>query len=69
MSKETTDFQPSKPITVGTIEIQISKSDRDLTHKQTAPLPDEGDQGWQALVSTPGIAGVPPTHEIMLVTS
>lgn len=68
MSKEIADSRLTEPIRVGTIEIQISKTDRDFTHTQTATLPDQESKGWDAPVSGPGIVDVPPTHEIMFVT-
>lgn len=64
---ESTNFEPSDQITVGTIEIHISKVDGDFTHAQLAPSPDQGSKGWEALLSTPGIAGFAPTHEVVLV--
>ena len=68
-SKEKIDFDNSKSPTVGTIEIQVSKVDYGFIHRQTAPLQDGVMKGRNDLPLTLGTAGIPPTHEIKLVTS
>ena len=67
-SKEKIDFDNSKTPTVGTIEIQVSKVDHGFIHRQTATLPDGVKRHRNDLSLTLGTAGIPPTHEIKLVT-
>lgn len=63
-SKEMIDLDNSRPSTIGTIQIQVSKDDDSFLHRQTAPLPNGGEKGRNDLSLTLGTPSVPPTHMI-----
>lgn len=56
-------FHPENNATVGTIEIHISKADKDFTYKHPAALPDDVET-WKDLPLAPGTMDVDPTHHI-----